>query len=157
MTAEGSAATSASKEDGNLQVPSGGSSQSMALTSRIESPTMKVSHRQRFEGSALPLCGLQPTDKTEIPGRDINHSMTHLTHRPLSSAEHPIIRLNAAGSYEASLSNGWRFNKWLLKVNLLWHTTTPQKRLREAEQAVMLKLAGREPKVAAAPSLDQRV
>lgn len=31
----------------------------------------------------------------------------------------------------------------------------PQKRLREAEQAVMLKLAGREPKVAAAPSQDQ--
>lgn len=53
-----------------------------------------------------PLCGLLPTDKTEIPARDINHSMTHLTHRPFSTAEHPIIRLNAASSYEASESNG---------------------------------------------------
>lgn len=53
-----------------------------------------------------PLCRLQPTDKTGIPARDINHSMTHLTHRPFSSAGHPIIRLNAAGSYEASESNG---------------------------------------------------
>lgn len=60
----------------------------------------------KVSGLGSPLCGLRPTDKTEIPTRDINHSMTHLTHRPLSSAEHPIIRLNAAGSYEASLSNG---------------------------------------------------
>lgn len=31
----------------------------------------------------------------------------------------------------------------------------PKKRLREAEQAVMLKLAGTEPKVTAAPSQDE--
>lgn len=53
-----------------------------------------------------PLCSELPTDKTEIQARDINHSMTHLTHRPFSSAGHPIIRLNAVGSYEASESNG---------------------------------------------------
>lgn len=74
--------------------------------------------------------------------------MTHLTHRVFSSAGHPIIRLNAAGAYEASQSNGGRFNKWLLKVNLLWHTTTPKKGLeRPTMQAVMLKLAGGKPTV----------
>lgn len=73
----------------------------------------------QVSGRLSLLCGLRPTDKTEIPARDINHWMTHLTRTLLSSAGHPIIRLNAAGSYEASQSNGRRFNKWLLKVNLL--------------------------------------
>lgn len=73
----------------------------------------------QVSGPLSPLCSLLPTDKTEIPAGDINHWMTHLTHTPFSSAGHPIIRLNAASSYEASQSNGQRFNKWLLKVNLL--------------------------------------
>ena len=73
----------------------------------------------QVSGPLSPLCSLHPTDKTEIPARDINHWMTHLTRTLFSSAGHPIIRLNAVGSYEASQSNGQRFNKWLLKVNLL--------------------------------------
>lgn len=60
----------------------------------------------KVSGLLSPLCSLLPTDKTKIPAGDINHSMTHLTHRPFSSAGHPIIRLNAVGSYEASESNG---------------------------------------------------
>lgn len=73
----------------------------------------------QVSGALSLLCSLLPTDKTEIPARDINHWMTHLIRTLFSSAGHPIIRLNAAGSYEASQSNGQRFNKWLLKVNLL--------------------------------------
>lgn len=46
------------------------------------------------------------TDKTEIQARDINYSMTLLTHRPFSSNGNPVIRLNAASAYEASGSNG---------------------------------------------------
>lgn len=105
VTAQGSAAASASEEGGNLRCPVVEAAKAWhkppVSSSNDESLTsLKVS------GLGSPLCGLRPTDKTEIPTRDINHSMTHLTHRPLSSAEHPIIRLNAAGSYKASLSNG---------------------------------------------------
>lgn len=76
-----------------------------------------------------PLSSLQLTPNWQDwePSRDINHWLTHLTHTLFSSTGHPIIRLNAASSYEASQSNGQRFNKWLLKVNLLWHNTTPKK------------------------------
>lgn len=37
-----------------------------------------------------------PTDKTHMATGDINHSMAYLTHRPFSSAAHPVIRINAA-------------------------------------------------------------
>lgn len=67
---------------------------------------IKVSPSLKVLVHLSPPCSSLLTDKTEIPARDINHSMTLLTHRPFSSAGHPIIRLNAASSYEASESNG---------------------------------------------------
>lgn len=80
--------------------------QGMAAASGLALQT--ITHLTSLKVSRVlsPLCSLLPTDKTQIPARDINHSMTHLTHRPFSSAGHPIIRLNVAGSYEASESNG---------------------------------------------------
>lgn len=110
---------------------------------RCRQKTKKDHHHWGF--SALPSslwCIPHWLTRTKSQPGYINHSMTHLTHRP--SASGLVIRINAGSSYEASDSNGWRFNKWLLKVNLLWHITSIPKKTSERERE---RIQARRPKL----------